>query len=292
MAKFILNDETKLNSYGFRVLNAGIDFTRFNANPVMLDQHINSTKTVIGRWNNINIEGTNLVADSEFDTSDPEAKELEGKVERGFIKGASIGISFDPVHMVTAKDGNLELTQCEIFEASICAIPSNANAITLYSKAGKPMSEKTFKLSILPLKQQIKKLNMDLLQSLIKLLGLSPEATEQDVLNAVETLINDKENAAETQAKELVKMAVADGRITILQEDFYIDAAKRNYSATFNALQNIQPRVTLSAMLKKTSLDKADKANWSLDDYRRNAPKELQQNPALYQKLIEKQKQG
>lgn len=288
MAKFILNDETKVNSYGFRVLNAGIDLLRFSANPVMLDQHVNSTKTVVGRWTNTKIEGANLVANSEFDTDNLEAAELAGKVDRGFIKGASIGVGFDQKDMVMGRDGVFELTRCEIFEASICAIPSNANAITLYTQAGKPINESVFKLSILSL-MQTKKLSMDLLKSLIELLGLSADASEQNVIDTVDKLIKDAENTGNLQAKALVEMAILDGRITPLQEDFYIDAAKRNYGLTLNALQSLSPRTNLSALVKNPTISKADKSKWTLEDYRKNAPKELQQDPALYKKLIEKE---
>lgn len=48
--RFILNNDTSINSYGFRILTAGINLTRFKQNPVMLDQHLNTTSAVIGRW--------------------------------------------------------------------------------------------------------------------------------------------------------------------------------------------------------------------------------------------------
>lgn len=293
MAEFILNDETKTNSYGFRVLNKGIDLRRFSANPVMLDQHINSTKTVVGRWLNLKIKDQNLIAESEFDTSDPDSKALAGKVERGFIKGASIGVSFNNKDMVMAKDGVLELTSCELFEASICAVPSNANAITLYTKAGVVINKSTFELSIKQYRnislKQFKTNNMDLLQSLIKLLGLAPEATEVEVLDAIEKLIQDKNTAIETQAKELVSMALADGRITSPQANFYEEAAKRDYASTSKALQSLNPKISLMSLVNNkqgSTIGKADKTNWTLDDYRKNAPKELASNPTLYKELI------
>ena len=86
MQTFVLNDETVLTSHGFVVSNAGAKLERFKENPVMLDSH--DDRCVIGKWNNLTISGTQLKADSEFDTEDPEAMKISGKVDRGYIKGA------------------------------------------------------------------------------------------------------------------------------------------------------------------------------------------------------------
>jgi len=93
-----LNDEAVVNSYGFRILTAGIDLTRFKLNPVMLDGHIQSNQNVIGSWKDITLEGGKLLAEPIFDMEDDNAKLIAGKVERGVIKGASMGI------MVSKKD--------------------------------------------------------------------------------------------------------------------------------------------------------------------------------------------
>ena len=91
--KFILNDETKVNQFGFRVSNAGLDLDRFRANPVILDNHSNSNLSVIGRWENIQIEGNLLTAEAVFDDGDTYAKEIGRKVSEGFIKGSSLGLN-------------------------------------------------------------------------------------------------------------------------------------------------------------------------------------------------------
>ncbi|MCO5290511.1 MAG: HK97 family phage prohead protease [Chitinophagaceae bacterium] len=134
MAKtFVLNDEAKVNSYGFRILNSGIDLHRFSQNPVMLKDHWNSTYHVIGRWENVRVEGNRLLADPVFDLKDDQAAEIAGKVERDFIKSCSMGISFDPDKMEVDGVNTYRLTSCELMEASIVAVPSNANAVALYA---------------------------------------------------------------------------------------------------------------------------------------------------------------
>ena len=149
MARFILNDGTKKNSYGFRVRNSGIEMGRFYSNPVMLDEHWASNRYVLGRWKEAQKEGELLTALPDFDTEDENANTIKGKVDRGFIKGASIGILFDPMDMQMQPDGVYELVKCELMEASICAIPSNANAVRLYDKSTRElMSDQQIGLSL------------------------------------------------------------------------------------------------------------------------------------------------
>lgn len=138
--KFILNDETKINQYGFRVSNAGLDLSRFKANPVVLDEHYASTWNVIGRCEDIQIEGHLLTAYVVFDMENEYAAQIAGKVERGFLKGCSLGL--DPYSMnnfVIAPDGTYDLIKSEILELSIVAIPNNANAIKLYANSEESM---------------------------------------------------------------------------------------------------------------------------------------------------------
>lgn len=131
---FILNDETKYNSYGFRVVTSGIELQRFIDNPVMLDGHNNSNQAVLGKWNNIRVEDGKLMADSEFDDGDDNAKAVKGKVERGYIKGSSMGLLFDIDNMVVEANRMLSLIKSEVIEASIIPVPSNAGALRLYIK--------------------------------------------------------------------------------------------------------------------------------------------------------------
>ncbi|ADY51520.1 peptidase U35 phage prohead HK97 [Pseudopedobacter saltans DSM 12145] len=129
---FILNDETKVNSYGFRVPNDKIKLDRFKENAVLLYMHRRGE--VHGRWENIRIEGTKLLADPVFDLDDPESKKIAGKVERGFLKGASIYLHFTKeTTFHEGADGNLELHNSEAFEGSIVDIPSNADCVKLFA---------------------------------------------------------------------------------------------------------------------------------------------------------------
>lgn len=149
MATWILNDETKVNSYGFRLLNSGLDLDRFRENPMMLAMHRDwDLNAVIGRWKNIRIEGSLLLAEDEFDMEDAEAKKIAGKAARGFLKGCSLGFLFLEEFFVKALDGVFELQKSEPYEGSIVVIPSNKNAVRLYSAPGVLMSPDEIKLCL------------------------------------------------------------------------------------------------------------------------------------------------
>lgn len=142
--KFILNDETKKNQFGFRVRNSGLKLSRFENNPVILDNHKSGNEAVIGRWVNIQIEGHLLTAEAEFDDKDPNAAFIAGKVERGFIKGASLGLDpFSMNNFVLGPDDVYDLVESEVLEASVVAIPNNANALTvkLYATSEESIKE-------------------------------------------------------------------------------------------------------------------------------------------------------
>lgn len=134
---FILHDES-LNSKGFRMLTAGANLTEFRKNPVMLLMH-DDYNMPIGRWENIRVEGTKILAEPVFDEKDPRAIEVMEKVNRGFIRMASIGswqpeeISDDPIYKMP---GQLLPTvmRWTVREASIVTIGSNHNAIVFYDR--------------------------------------------------------------------------------------------------------------------------------------------------------------
>jgi len=285
MRKFVLNDETKINSYGFKTLNNGINLDRFKSNPVMLDQHENETTSVVGRWNNIRIEGSLLVADAEFDTEDKDASLLAGKVDRGFIKGASMGISFDPRDFVTDKEGNSILEKCELFEASICAIPSNANALSLYNKSGQKLDAKQV-TKLLSFTQKLQ--NMDLLQELIKLLNLGDGATNEDVYNAVKGIVEKNTETEELKFKQTLDTAILEGRIHATNREFYLKSMRADFDGTNKILNGFPKKQSLADRVNNVGNNTESRVDWTLDDYRKKAPDELKRNPTLYNALLAK----
>lgn len=276
MPRFILNDETKQNSYGFKIKTNGISLERFSMNPVMLDGHNPSNLSVIGQWKDIKTENGNLSADTDFDTEDEYAKVIAGKVERGVIKGCSMGVSFKRENL-NYDGGELILTECELLEASIVAIPSNANALRLYAD-GELLSETDVKELCLNIAQNSNKnkfnpLDMkkiQLSQPAFIALGFAQtttEATPEEINQAVLGLQKAKEDAEvklklseekvnafvekekATKAKtitEMVDLAVKQGQITADKKQTFIDLANQNFDLA---------KSTIEAMPKKQNFN-------------------------------------
>jgi HK97 family phage prohead protease len=142
---FICSDES-INSYGYRVLVSGIDLGSFKKNPVMLFNHDSMSwggdiyNGPIGRWENIRKENGQLLADAVIDMDDEKGKIIGNKIEKDFIRAASIGfkvlkVSEDAADMLPGQT-RPTVTKCELVEISVVDIPANKNALALYDQSG------------------------------------------------------------------------------------------------------------------------------------------------------------
>lgn len=280
MPRFILNDELKTNSYGFKIKTEGINMERFSANPVMLDGHNPSNLSVIGQWKDFETENGKLSADTHFDSEDPNAKAIEGKVERGIIKGASMGISFNKKDF-SYENGELVLNRCELLEASIVAIPSNANALRLYAD-GELLSDSQVQALCLSFQKEIefKKENMNKIKlSQLAWIALgfaqtTTEASENEISQAVLGLQKAKEEAEaklqlseeklqayvnkEKEAKaqaisDLVELSIKQGKITADKKQSFIDLANKDFDLAKSTLEAIPAKQTFGAGVQSPS---------------------------------------
>lgn len=277
MPKFILNDENKRNSYGFKIRTEGISLERFEGNPIMLDGHNISNLSAIGMWINIKKENGLLTAETSFDLKDENAKKIAEKVEGGFIKGASMGISFSKKDF-SYENGELVLNHCEIYEASIVAVPSNANALRL-TMDGEEMSETDIKTLCLSMAQNStefqSKINTEMKLKLSQLafmaLGFSAntqEATEEQINTAVLSLEKEKKDLqakltlSEEKVEAYVKKekdaklsaintmlddAVSSGRITADKRQTFEKLALDNFDLAKETLEALPAKKTFSA---------------------------------------------
>lgn len=287
MPRFVLNDENVRNSYGFKITTAGIYLGRFEANPVMLDSHYNSNSGVIGKWKDIQNNNVTLSADTVFNLSDANAKSISEKVDGGFINGASMGVSFQKSDLKMV-NGELTLTKCELLEASIVAVPSNASALKLYVD-GEAMTDfdvQTLCLSVAqeapvvtPKQQQTNENKMSLKLSQLAFIALgfsqsTTEASETEINTAVLALQNAKteaENKAkaaelklsayEDQAKanqltlstKLVDDAIASGRITADKKQTFLDLATSNFDLAKTTIESIPAKKSFSASIQNST---------------------------------------
>ena len=71
-------------------------------------------------------------------------------------------------------------------------------------------------------------------------LGLKQEASEQDVLNAVDAL---QREPSEHQAENLVDAAVTSGRLAPAQREFFMGCARQDLEATRRCLESLGPLI-------------------------------------------------
>lgn len=314
---FILSDES-VNSYGFRVMISGLDLTRFKNNPVMFYMHERESG-IIGRWENIRITGAKLLADAVFDESNPLGKEVKAKVDKGFIRSASIGLEEPIVREVI--DGIETVTSCGLKEASIVDVPANMNAVRLYNQKGKCV----YNLADLqPMEPE------EFARVLMELLELGNDADEHDVLNKIRelkekagdpdeinkalkhgfisegehnllmkmkptnpgyisTFLKDKMTGCEAVIEEEVNKANKAGKIIYYDRALYktigLEVGLKTLRKLFNAMPT-QLKITDIIDGGKDSI----RAKWGLNEYRKYAPQELKDNPELYKALVDREK--
>lgn len=334
MNEFIVSDES-LNSHGVVVQTSGIRLGRFLKNPIMLFMH-NRSLGVAGRWDNIRFEDGKMFATPVFDDAHEPGKSTKERVESGFLKGASLGISNCEIELV---NGVNTVTSCDLEEISICDIPSNENALQLYYKE-KPVDLSTYlQLSL----NDGKSMNEQEFKSLLQALGLPETATMQNVLDAITAL--KQTSPAETSVKENLSLAHKEGIISEAERNDleglfsekpiqlakYLETRKnerkkeeeqrfdgfvkahsrklRTYShdfihgemkqfamkdfVAFSKMIENAPELVLPTDLIRKSTGQGQnlklKSEWTLEDYRKNAPQELQRNPDLYKELLAKE---
>ena len=308
---FVFNDETKRNSHGFFLVNAGGRFERFRDNPVMLDHHV--LDRLIGRWENLRPEGSLLVADPVFDEGVALGAERKGQVARGFLKGASPGImplSAEYRENIVTGEGELYVTEWELIEGSVASVPSNAGAVSLkiYDSNEQPVEDKDVKLhldNIVKLCAQTsagapgeisntKKMEKILLTAAaIFALGINENADGAAISEAIVKLHSEKKDLADEVEKlndaeiERVKKAATDkvdldisqGRATADARADLIALAIDNPELYGKLVGDKPEKVSLAAAVKPItggSVVPADRANWTHLKWLKEDPKGLE----------------
>lgn len=302
--RFVLSDGDTTNSYGFRVLTAGIDLERFRANPVCLNEHKNSTKDVLGTWTEIEQEGSLLTAVPNFDTEDAEGKEVVRKVNNGTIKGCSIGIKFNYEDIQLVDDVPV-IVKCELVEASICAIPSNANSVVLYNQDEKPLSEAEIQelcLSVQEPKNQSETQKTIIMKQLTAHLQLTEGAGEAEILTAVkgieakltasetekaqiqnelDALKKEKEDEQKAFLQEALDQAVKDGRI---DQEGAEPLLEMSYEKAMKVINSLPKRQSVAGQLQnpEAQLSNFDKMTWEELDRGNHLAQLKAENPDYY----------
>lgn len=238
--RFIINTEN-VNTYGYRILTAGIDYEQYMRNPVVLFMHERDGyeqrgSEVIGRCVSLKQIGSELVAEIEFDKEDEFANKIAGKIERGYIRMASMSAdvlaSSSDASDVLPGQKYETVTQCKLIEISIVDIGGNNDALKL---------SKGIKLTQLKLLNQNKN-NMSF-KTIALALGKPADASEEALLNTISELKLAKQNSdanvkewkdkyialQQSEAKNMVAEAVRLGLLNEHLTDGVLLAFEKDY---------------------------------------------------------------
>lgn len=291
-----------LNSYGTRVLTAGMNVDQYNRNPVLLYMH--QRGQVIGYVKDLRVEGDEVTGELVFDEATELSQRCKKQYEFGSLKMVSVGIdilelSEDPKLLVQGQTSPT-ISRSKLFEVSLVDIGANDDAIVL-QKDGKRIELGKDGGVELPLLHNInnnqKTKTMDQ-EKLALQLGLPKDADEATIIakltklqadNAeAETLRQERDTLRAARIETLVNAAIAEKKIGEDKKQQFLDLGKKVgaevLKQTFDAMS---PQVKLSNLVSGGGASGAGSAEYKkLSDVPTDKLAELKEkNPAQYKKL-------
>lgn len=129
-------------------------------------------------------------------------------------------------------------------------------------------------------------------ESIISLLNLNTDATDEEILKQIESLQEANDGMQEekkVEASFLIANAIRTGKVMGNQKEFLTTMFKANHNQAKTFLQNTPERVTITSQMQSAQNSKQDntpRSDWTIDEYRKFAPKELENDRELYDRLI------
>lgn len=292
-----------LNSYGTRVLTAGMIVEQYNRNPVLLYMH--QRGQVIGYVKDLQVENDAVTGELVFDEASELSVRCKKQWEFGSLKMVSVGIdiletSDDPQYLVQGQTAPT-ITKSKLFEVSLVDIGANDDAIVL-QKDGVRLTLGKNAAEVLPLlhsnnnNQKTKKMDQE---KLALELGL-PKDADEATINAklaklkadgaeAETLRQERDTLRAARIETLVNAAIAEKKIGEDKKQQFLDLGKKigadELKQTFDAMS---PQVKLSNIVGSHGGGAAGgSAEYKkLSDVPSDELAKLrEQNPAQYKKL-------
>lgn len=256
----ITNDS--LNSYGTRVLTAGMNVEQYQRNPVLLYMH--ERGNVIGYVKDLKVEDGEVTGKLMFDEASELSVRCKKQYEFGSLKMVSAGLdiletSEDPELLVQGQT-RPTVTKSKLFEVSLVDVGSNDDAIVL-QKDGKKITLGKDSECPLPLLNNNNQNQKQMEQKMVAMqLGLPATATEAEINAKLDELKTAKEenerlqqkNAALTLASitAAVEKAVGEKRITPDKKDEFINLGKEvGQEKLESILSAISPQMKLSSVI-------------------------------------------
>jgi HK97 family phage prohead protease len=253
MKEAIISTE-RINSYGSRVLTAGIDLTQYEKNPIVLFMHRRGRKEdmPIGIMTNLRVENGILYGTPKFDDDTEDERNISKKWDRGTLRMLSAGLdiiewSEDP-KLLVAGQTRPTITKSKLIEVSVVDIGANDDALQvgLYHE-GRLLTlaagEESSHLPLLslsspedPEKQPQNNNQKKNMEKILLKLGLATGATEDEAVAAIGRLQEEKATMTLARITDAVERAIKEKRITADKKDKYLNLGKQIGLDSLNAL--------------------------------------------------------
>ena len=262
MGKRVRITNESVNSYGFRVLTAGIDLEQFKRNPVLLYMH--KRGNVIGYVKDLLVENGEVTGELVFDEASELSIRCKKQYEVGSLRMVSVGL--DPKETSDARELLLEgqtrptVTKSKLVEVSLVDIGANDDAIVMKNDGTTIELEKDGDC-LLPLlnNNPINQTTMDL-KKLALQLGLPETADEATILVKIADLQKEAGVSVTLKAENdelklasittLVDTAIAEKKITVENKEHFVNLGKTIGTEELKkTLAAMSPNVKLSGVL-------------------------------------------
>ena len=262
MSKRVRISNESVNSYGFRVLTAGIDLGQYRRNPVLLYMH--ERGNVIGFVRDLQVENGEVTGELVFDEASDLSCRCKKQYEVGSLRMVSIGLdpkeTSDAPELLLAGQTRPTVTKSKLVEVSLVDIGANDDAIVMKNDGQRVELEKDGGC-LLPLlnNNPIKQNSMDIKKIALKL-GLPETADEATILAKIADLQKEAGAAVTLKAENdkltlasittLVDGAVAEKKIAAENREHFLNLGKTiGADELSKTLAAMSPQVKLSSLL-------------------------------------------
>ena len=259
MKEAIISTE-RVNSYGSRVITAGIDYSQYEKNPVLLYMHRRGRREdmPIGIMTNIREENGILYGTPKFDDDTEDERNISKKWDRGTLRMLRAGLAVlewsEAPEMLMAGQTRPTVTKSKLIEVSVVDIGSNDDALQvglyhdgklltlaageesdhlpLLSKGGEPEKESAPTTD----EQTPNNNSNNNMEKILLKLGLAPGATEDEAVAAIGRLQEEKDTMRLARITDSVETAIKERRITADKKEKYLNLGKQIGLDGLNAL--------------------------------------------------------
>ena len=261
MSRRVRISNDSLNSYGTRVLTAGMNIEQYCRNPVLLYMH--ERGNVIGYVKDVKIENGEVTGELMFDEASELSRRCKKQFDFGSLKMVSAGIDIlelsDDATQVVVGQTRPTVTKSRLFEVSLVDIGANDDAIRL-RKDGECITLGADGECHLPLLNNPNSQKEMEQKQLALALGLPEGADDAAIHSAIESLKASKAESEQLKQErdtlvleritKSVETAIQEKRLDASKKEQFIELGKKvGFEELAGILGAMAPQVKLSAVI-------------------------------------------